>query len=210
MKIFTEFKQGEPAWFEFRRGRITASNMDRIMTAKQCKLSAASREYLCELIGEKATPELSLVPQGYVSPAALNGSLLEPEARAFYEMTHNVSVLEVGACLSDCERFSCSPDGLVGDEGGIELKCVQPKTQVKYLLDEGQSLLDDYKIQVAGCLIVTGRKWWDLMSYCRGLDPVVLRVVPDEFSAKLLAVLNEFWKSYQEAEAKIYKRRIAA
>lgn len=205
MKVFT-FQQYSPEWWEFRRGRITASAMDRIITPKTGKLAASSREYLCELIGELATLG-PIIPTGFVSPAMLHGSLTESEARAFYEMDRGVDVTEVGCCLSDCERWSCSPDGLVGEDGGLELKCVQPKTQVKYLLGGGQSLLDDYRIQVAGCLIVTGRKWWDLMSYCPGLDPVVLRIEPDEFSVKLLAVLSEFWTAYQAALTRINLKR---
>ncbi len=131
------------------------------------------------------------------------GSATEPEARAFYELEAGADVLEVGACLSDCERWSCSPDGLVGDDGGLELKCVQPKTQAKYLLDDGASLLADYRTQVHGCLLVTGRKWWHLMSYCAGLNPVLIRITEDAYTAALRKALDEFWDKYQSALKKL-------
>lgn len=199
MKTFT-FPQYSDEWWEARRGLVTCSGMDRIITPKTMKIAAAHVEYIYELIGDIATPG-SIAPAGFMSPAMRNGQFLEPEARAFYCMERDIDVAEVGGCLSDCGRWWSSPDGLVGDEGGLECKCPLAKTQVKYLL-EG-ALPDEYKMQVHGSLIVTGRKWWDFLSYFPTLPPFLVRVEPNDFTTKLHEALEEFDVRYTAAKERI-------
>lgn len=199
MKVFT-FAQYSPEWWEARRGLVTASGADRVLTPKTGKLAAAHIDYICELIADLVNPG-SIQPEGFISPAMVAGSLLEPEARRFYEMERNTDVQEVGGCLSDCGRFWCSPDALVGEDGGLEIKCPLPRTHVRYMLDG--ELPDDYKIQVHACLLITGRKWWDWLSYSERFAPVLIRVSPDDFTKKLAEALEEFWKRYEAAKAKI-------
>ena len=79
MKII-DVKQGEPAWFEIRRSIPSASNFDRIMTPKTCKLAAAADEYICELVAEKIGT-FSMLPDQLMSKAILHGIETEPEAR---------------------------------------------------------------------------------------------------------------------------------
>ena len=198
-KIFT-FPQYSPEWWEARRGKATASNMHRILTPKTGKLSASHVDYICELIADLANPG-SIAPEGFVSPAMIAGSAMEPHARRFYEFDRNIDVQEVGGCLSDCGRHWCSPDGLVGEEGGIEIKYPEAKTHVRYMLDG--TLPDDYKVQVHSCLLITGRKWWDWISYSERFRPIIIRVVPDKFTDALAVALEEFDKRYREALAKI-------
>ena len=98
----------------------------------------------------------------------------------------------VGLCYLDEHRnFSCSPDGLVGEDGGLEIKCPLIHTHVEYLLDG--KLPTKYVQQVQGSMLISGRKWWDFMSYYPGLKPLVVRVERDEkFIAKLKDELNKF------------------
>lgn len=203
MKTFN-FPQLSPEWFEFRRGRVTASSMSRIITPKTGKYAAGAEGYLCELMGELATTE-SMVPDDYESRHMRAGTKMEPEARDYFCLQTGFELHQVGCCLSDCGRWSCSPDALIGTASGLECKAPMPKTQVAYLLNG--KLPDDYKAQVHGCMIVTGRSEWWFLSYCRGLDPLLIKVVEDDYTAKLLAALGLFWKDYVATVAKMFPGR---
>lgn len=199
MKIL-ECLQGSPEWFEFHRGIATASQFDKIITPKTGKLSAAADDYIAQKVAEKVGA-FSMMPDQLVSKAMLHGIETEPEARNWYSMVRDVDVRQVGFVTTDDGRFGCSPDGMVEEDGTLELKCPQPKTHVSYLLDG--VLPSEYAPQVHGQLYVTGRKWVDFVSYAVGFPPLVLRVVPDAYTAKLGEALEAFWKKYQEALAKI-------
>ncbi len=205
--------QGTPEWFNARRGVPSASNFSRIMTQKTCKLSAQAEEYICELIGDVMGTLLPPWVENYTNSAIRWGEQTEGEARAFYAMERNVDVQQVGFCTTDDGRFGASPDGLVGEDGGLELKCPLPRTHTAYLLSaklHGPSVPDDYKPQVHGALIVTGRKWWDFMSYCPGMDPLIVRTEPDAYTEKLRAALEEFYPRYMKALAAIRQPEEAA
>jgi hypothetical protein len=192
-------KQGTLEWLQARRGIPTASQFDRILTPKTMKLSAAADDYICELIGDmlRLTPPAA---EGYLSPAVQHGIETEAEARRWYSLEADADVQQVGFVLSDDGRFGCSPDGLVGDDGGLELKCPQPKHQIKYLL--AGTLPDEYRAQVHGSLIVTGRAYWSFASYCPGLPPLLLRIEPDEYTARLREALDQFHTRFQAMLAK--------
>jgi hypothetical protein len=83
--------------------------------------------------------------------------------------------------------FECgaSPDGLVGDEGGIEIKCPLPHTHVSYL--RAGDVPSKYIPQIQGCLWITGREWWDFMSYHPAMEDLIVRVYRDEAYIKKLA-----------------------
>ncbi len=200
--IVVDCRQGSPEWWEARRGVPTSSNFDRILTAKTLKPSAQAEDFICELIGDRLSPYLPENAESYTSNAMRHGQETEAEARRFYTMETGLAVHQVGFCLTDDRRFGCSPDGLVFDEGGLELKCPLPKTHAKYLLKPA-SLIDDYRLQVHGSLIVTGRQWWDVMSYAIGFHPVLIRVTPDETTEKLRAALEEFHGRLIAALAKV-------
>lgn len=194
MKIF-ECLQGSTEWLELHRGVPTASGFDRIMTAVTMKPSSQSEDFINDLIAQKAGAPMG---GGYTSKAMADGLQCEPEARRWYEMERNADVRQVGFCVSDCGRFGCSPDGLVGDDGGLEIKCPQLKTQVGYLRNGGW-IPQEYKPQVHGNLIVTGRAWWDFLSYAPGLSPILVRVYHDAYTDNLRKMLDEFLVRYQVA-----------
>lgn len=199
-RVILTCEQYSPEWWEAHRGVPTASNFSKIITPKTGKLSASSADYICELIAQKATLG-SIEPDGYVSQAMRNGTETEPEARKWYEMEAGLDVRQVGMIFSACGRFGCSPDGVIGDDGGLEIKCPMLKTQVAYLLDG--NLPSEYRAQVHGFLIVSGRAWCDFLSYAPGLAPLLLRVTRDEYTDLLETALEQFWDSYQYALSRI-------
>ncbi len=120
------------------------------------------------------------------------GIEMEAEARAWYAMAQDQDVEQVGfVWLDDRVQVGCSPDGLVGEHGGLEIKCPAPHTHVGYLLE--QKLPTDYIPQVQGSMWVCDRQWWDFLSYCPGIEPLVIRVERDEeYIDKLAGLLDKF------------------
>ena len=200
-----ECVQGELSWHLARWGVPSASQFDRIVTPTG-KLSSKSDDYIAELIGDLAMK--AIYPEGppwgfqtYMNQQMKWGVETEAEARSWYEMFSCSSVEQVGFVMTDDDHFGCSPDGLCGEHGGLELKCPSAKTQVQYLLAE--TLPDAYRCQVHGSMIVTGREWWDFVSYCQGLPPFVLRVHPDAFTTLLAKALHQFYDQFQATLEKV-------
>jgi len=181
MKIL-DMIQGSPEWFSARVGMPTSSNFDKIVTT-QDNPSKQREKYLYTLAGEKVS---GIKEDTYQSFAMQKGIEKEAEARDYYKMLYDVEVQEVGFCLADNGLWGCSPDGLVGKVGGLEVKCPLIHTHVSYLI-KGK-LLEDYYQQAQGSLFVTGRKWWDVMSYYAGLKPLIVRVTPDKAFQKALEI----------------------
>lgn len=197
-----ECKQGSSEWFEARRGIATASGMSNIITPGRAEPSKSMVPYIYELLADKYTGGVPLGVESYTSRAMQDGIDLEPEARKCYDfIAAGEKVREVGFCLSDDGRFGCSPDGLVGEDGGLELKCPLPKTHIRYLVEN--ELPSEYKAQVHGSLIVTDRKWWDFMSYAHGLPEFRIRVVPDEYTLSLRKCMQVFITKYDAVERQI-------
>ena len=198
MKTFM-FPQYSPEWVAVRSGIPTASQFGRIMTPAQRKYSSQAREYALELLDQR---HRGYSRDAHCSPEMQHGLDTEPEARAWYAFDTGRDVQQVGFCLSDCGRFGCSPDGLVGDDGGLEIKCPQPVTHLKYL-DEGV-VPTQYLPQIHGSLLVTGRAWWDFLSYCPGYPPLVLRVTPSDFTERLAELLEVFCLELIETRKKLF------
>lgn len=193
--------QYSPDWWELRRGIPTASSFDKIITPGG-KPSTQAEGLIDELVGDL----VDMRPNAFSergrmgTPEMEAGRAAEPQARSWYALQRNMDVQEVGFCLHDSGLYGCSPDGLVGEEGGLELKCPLPKTHAGYVRRGGLPL--DYKPQVHGSLVVTGRKWWDFMSYMPGLPPHLVRIEPDDYTKALADALAAFLAKYSEALAK--------
>jgi len=197
IKIYN-MEQGTPEWFMARRGVPSASNFKKIITAKKWELSSSAEVYAVDLVAEVAQGGAPEAIKSYCSPDMEHGTETEPEARNYYNLLGFGDVTEVGFVVDSLGRFGCSPDGLVGEEGGLELKCPKLSTQAKRLWQG--TLPDEYKAQVHGSMIITGRKWWDFMSYAIGLPPFIIRVYPDEFTAALRSCMSQFWTTYEKVK----------
>jgi hypothetical protein len=174
-------KQGSDEWLQSRLGKPTASNFGKLITPTG-KPSASADGYINELIAQRITGEL---PEFYTNSAMERGNELEPAAKALYEFTYGVEVVEAGLCLHDTLDCGASPDGLVGDDGGIEIKCPLPHTHVSYLRDG--NMPEKYVPQTQGCLWITGREWWDFMSFHPAMEDLIVRVERDNEYIKKLA-----------------------
>lgn len=179
--ITLDVEQNTVEWQEARRGLPTASGFDKILTTKG-EPSKQSEKYAQRLAAERVS---GIIEDSYKNGYMDRGHALEDEARSFYEMYYDCAVQKVGLCYKDKKKlFACSPDGLVGEDGLLEIKCPISSTHVNYLMNG--KLLEDYFQQVQGQLFVTGRKWCDLMSYYPGLKPLIVRVERDEAFLKNL------------------------
>ena len=184
-----EVEQGSPEWYLLRSTMPTASAFDKIITS-QGKPSTQAKTYMNKLLANwLMAPDIDA--DDYQSAWMQRGQEFEEEARLWYEFRTSTDVRTVGFCTSDNEWYGCSPDGLIGEDGGLEIKCPSPGVHTGYLLD--RKLPTKYFCQVQGCLFVTGREWWDFVSYHPAIDPLVIRVFPDtDFQVELKQALHKF------------------
>lgn len=173
--------QGTEAWLSLRCGIPTTSNFDKIITPKG-EPSKQREKYLWKLAGERIT---KIPENGYKNTAMEIGIEREAEARGTYELITGKDVTQVGFCMSGEKRkYGASPDGLIDDDGLIEIKSPLIATHISYLL-KGE-LPSVYIPQVQGQLFVTGRKWCDFMSYYPGIKPFIFRVFPHDWFIEFL------------------------
>lgn len=193
-------EQGSDEWIAARLGIPSASMYGKIITT-QGKWSTQADTYINQLVAEKLTREQTPF---YQNEHMARGTELEPDARKMYEFIKDVEVQEVGFCLHDTLEAGASPDGLIGEDGGLEIKCPAPATHVEYL--RGGKLPSKYKQQVMGCLWITGREWWDFMSYHPSMKPLIVRVERDEdYIAELEACVSKAVELIEENVEKFFQ-----
>lgn len=173
MIILTD-EQGSPEWLASRLGRPSASNFGRLVTGSG-KPSSSAESYINEMIAERLTGRSKPF---YTNEHMERGNALEPEAREAYEFITDFEVVETGFILHDSEEFGCSPDGLVAEQGGLEIKCPSDSVHVSYL--RAGKVPAKYYQQVQGCLWITGREWWDFMSYHPEMPHLLVRAHRNE------------------------------
>lgn len=189
MKIRTDLEQNSLDWLVARAGVVTASEFDNLLTPKfEPRKGQTPETYLWRKLAERWTG--GPLP-GYQTLDMEAGQIRESEAIPAYEFEHSEQIQRVGFVTTDDERVGCSPDGLIGDDGGIEVKCPMAHTHVGYLL--GGEVPEQHLTQVHGSIYVTGRKWWRFMSYRRGF-PMLVKLVErdDAIQRKIDATLKSF------------------
>ena len=179
--IITYEQQGSPEWFASRVGIPGASSFDQIVTTKGTP-SESRYKLMYQLAGERI---LGVKEDTYCSPAMLRGTTLEPEARSVFEMLMEMEVKQTGFIYYDERRDrGCSPDGLIWDFSGLEIKCPLLTTHIGYLLKG--VLPTSYFQQTQGAMYATGRSSWYFMSYYPGLKPLIVECKRDEVFIKAL------------------------
>ena len=203
MKVF-DVEQNSPEWLEVRLGIPTASAFDKIITAKTMKLSTQSVNYMYILIAEilLGRPLDEFTGNDWTE----RGHEYEEEAAGFYELQTDIEVQKVGFVTDDEQKFGCSPDRLVGDDGLLEIKAPKSSTHVKYLV-EG-SIGKEYYPQLQGQLLITDRKWVDIISYHPEIRPAIIRIERDDEYLRALA--GALWQFNKELQQKLQQIREAA
>lgn len=154
-------EQGTPEWFAERLGNLSASRMADATATTSSGWGASRYNLIAELIAERLTGE----PYGSFSNEHMErGKLVEPMARATYELRNGVEVVEVGYIKHpSIPRAGASPDGLVGVDGLVEFKSPNSKTHIESLL--GQNIPGRYMKQMQWQMACTGRAWCDWVSF---------------------------------------------
>ena len=158
-------EQGTAEWREARCGKVTASHIGDVMARTKTGWGAARKHYLNKLVAERITGQ----PSAQKSVASLDRRLeMEPEARIAYEFYTDNEVTEVGFIdHPTIPNAGASPDGLIGDDGGLEIKCCDSAQHLEMLTT---GIVDpDYLKQCYFGMACTGRKWWDFESF----DPLM-------------------------------------
>lgn len=218
MKIY-DVIQNTPEWHSCRLGKLTASAFDKLITAVKGEPSKQAEDYCNQLVAEILTGSPTDDFKGNVWTE--RGHELEPQAIAAYAMIRENAEVSHGCFVSnDAETYGASPDnfvqipiigdvtfdvtdpetgeitgqdsqpGVIGyDEGLLEIKCFMPKHHIKMALKP--EVEREHWPQLQGQLLVTGRKWVDIMFYHPALQPVIIRVERDEeYIVKLIAALD--------------------
>lgn len=190
-------KQGSIEWHLARLGIPTASQFDRILTPKKRTLAAGAEKYMHELLAEWL---IGMPPGGASSAFMDRGNGMESWAVSYYELQRDVTTQAVGFVLRDDGSAGCSPDRLVGDDGGLEIKCKSATAHVAALLDD----TEDHYAQAQGGMWVTGRAWWDLLLYHPEIPSKIVRYERDEeYLSKFEPAMFEFTMALRRAREKL-------
>ena len=192
--IIHKMEQGSEEWHEIKLGRFSGTSFKNLQSGKS---TASYQNCIAEVAAEILTHDKE---ENYVSEDMERGIILEPEARKEYESIFDIEVKEVGFIEPDndmAEWTGISPDGLVGKDGLLEIKCPKAKTLFNYI--KANKLPNEYKWQVQGQLWVNQRLWCDFMAYYPGLKPFIIRVYPDiEMHGKIEYELRDAIKAVKE------------
>lgn len=192
------FEQNTPEWHRARMGIATASSFAAILTPGKTKTEQKTRQtYMLKLAGEILTGQ----PMDMVTTYDMQrGHLLEPEARDLYRLQTGAELTRVGFLRRG--RAGCSPDCLIGNDGGLEIKTKLPHLLIDLILKD--EFPEEHKAQVQGALWLSDREWWDLEivgcveidgrpALAPNLPPFIKRVTRDEpFIANLASEVDRF------------------
>lgn len=194
--------QGSPEWLRARCGRATSSCFADVLAKGKGKMRAT---YMRRLLAERITGKpIETYHNGHMD----RGQEQEPFARMAVDAAGYL-VEEVGFIPHRSLMAGCSPDGLIGDDGGAEIKCVIPTVQIETVLRGG--FPPEHKAQVYGNLWITGRQWWLFSSYCpdmpKHLQLYTYRVERDEeYIAALAAEVTTFLRELDVLYEKLMAR----
>ena len=201
--IIHEMEQRSEEWYAIRKGKMTASEASTI-AANGIGLKTYAYQIV---VGEITEQEQSFKGNKHTE----RGNDLEPEGRIAYEIARDVTVKQVGFIEMD-EYVGCSPDGLIGEDGGFEEKCPDDIKYFKLLIGE-EKPDEAYIWQCHMSLLITGRKWWDLMFYNPNFEQsmIVIRIYPDLMRREKLIIgiekgktlIKELKRKYYDGSSKI-------
>jgi len=194
MEIFN-MPQLSESWFEIKLGKIGASSMGKVLMGG----GKTRKSYMLKLAAERLTGERI---ETYSNAAMLRGIELEPEARQAYEFIRDVEVVQVG-WVERNNDIGCSPDGMVNDNGLVEIKCPLATTLIEYHTNPKGWVPPEYRAQLQAQLWTCEKKWVDFFVYHPKLKPLLLRVERDE--AKIKEIESETLLFLKELDTMVEK-----
>jgi len=207
--------QGTAAWLQERAGFATASRLADVMAKIKTGEAASRANYRAELVAQRLTGQ---VQESFTNAAMTHGTETEPFARAAYEIKFGTIVNECGFIHHPVIEWSgASPDGLIDQDGLIEIKCPNTATHIDYLLKG--VVPAKYQPQMLWQMACTGRKWCDFASYDprmpEELQLFVVRFNRDDEKIKeaetaVIEFLNEVQQTVEALERLIEIRKEAA
>ena len=194
-------EQRTPEWVAARLGRVTASRVVDVVTKTKTGYGASRANYMAQLICERLTGSQG---ESFTSSAMQWGTDTEPMARSAYEGATGDLVIETGFVPHFAiPQSGASPDGLVGNDGLVEIKCPNTATHIETLL--GQSPPRKYVAQMQWQMACTGRKWCDFVSFDPrmpdGMKIFIMRIERD--NAMIAELESEVMKFIGELDSKI-------
>jgi hypothetical protein len=192
--------QGSEQW-ERWRNRPTASEFHSFITPARGEYSSQATAYAAKIVAKRLGVYEEPPPTFWMTW----GTEQEPNAKYAYTAMTKRLIQDVGFVLPDhTDAFGGSPDGLVGDEGLLEIKCPAPETLIAY--HAAGELPAQYKPQVQGLLLITGRAWCDFLVYHPELTPFLLRIEPDlDYQAKIAECLLKLLEEIERIETRVSK-----
>lgn len=201
MKIHTDLAQGSVEWLLIRAGKVTASEMDALITPLgKIRTGDGVTTYLNQKLCERWTGGPLLQLQGIFDVE--QGQILEERAKPAFTLQTGLELTSVAFVETDNAKVGCSPDGLIGETSGVEIKCPRIDTQIGRLL--AGVLPKEYVAQVQGSMFVTGRQTWHFFSYHTRLPAFHLIVDRDEaFHEALNEAIENFLARMEEGWARL-------
>lgn len=205
--IINTSEQGSPEWLQERAGVVTASmfKVARERLKKTGELTDAAKSYAFRVALESLSGQP--LDEGFETWAMRRGKELEPEGRAMYELKTGNLVTPAGFVTTDCRTYGASADGFIGDDGGLEIKCLVSSDSIRKALFD--STITEWYDQIQGGMWITDRGWWDFVVYCPqlatiGKELTVQRIERDQaYIDGLMADLASFQVVVDQ-----YKRKI--
>lgn len=197
-----DVRQQSEEWDRLRN-RPTASEFGKFVTPVRGDYSAQATAYAAKIVAKRLGVYTEAPPSFWMEW----GNEHEPNAKVAYTKATGREIENAGFILPDhTDAYGGSPDGLVGDDGGIEIKCPAPETLITYHA-EGK-FPPKYKPQVQGLLFISGRSWWDFFAFHPELTPFLVRVEPDlAYHAKLADGLLKLLREIARIKSHVSKMR---
>lgn len=207
-------EQGTAEWLSERAGKVTASRIADVMAKTKSGYGAGRANYMADLIAERLT---GIPKQGFTNSAMQWGTETEPQARAMYELETGATVIETGFLPHPTiEGTGASPDGLVGDDGLVEIKCPNTATHIDTL--RGAAIDRKYLLQMHWQMICAGRSWCDFASFDPRL-PMEMQLhikrveldagLAEEITAEVTQFLTELNEAVADLSARYLEKEAA-
>ena len=202
-------EQGTPEWHQMRLGKVSASRMADLLAKTKTGASASRAKYMAQLLCERMTGQ----PTEFFTTAAMQrGTEIEPVARAAYESENFISVDQVAWVEHPTIPMAgCSPDGVVGEHGLIEIKCKEIHNHLDTILND--KIDPDHQAQMMWQMACTGRQWCDYVCFDdrapEGLQLFIKRLERNDDLIKTMEYeVSKFLKDLEEMIYKLNEIRI--